>query len=562
MLFLLALLNIPAIKSLFYSGYFSSHDGHFHLVRLVHFYNEILRGQFPVRYSFDLAYGYGYPIFTFFYPLTNYLGSLLHLIGFDFNSSLRILFGFWMIFSSIFCYLWLKKHFSKTASFIGSLVYSYVPYRFLALYVTGSIGIITAMGIAPLLMLSIYRIIRQKDGILLFSLSISLIILSHNVSALIFLIIGFFYGITLWSDSKQKIVILKKSLISFVLLILMTSFFVFPLIINLNNVRLKTNIAAPYQDHFPTLKQLLYSPWGYGTSITGNQDNESFQIGLAQWFVIFCVCINFIFLILNKKLKHHKLPTLIFTLLASIIFLMLEKSEFIWINIKILQQIQFPWRLLMATSLLISFLSAWLISTQKFTYKIILGILIIFLCFYTNRNYLRPLEAKVRYPDEKYLDDGGLFYGSTDISWESLPKWVKIKPYFVPTKVIYSYQSQYQHMQTQNLERFKIITKSLSEETLTANIFYYPNWVAIVEKDNQTIFPQTRPDQNGLLQFNIPEGNTITKLVYQKSKLEKIADIGSVLGWSIWFIYLFLLKKTHLCRGRESDPHDIAITRF
>ena len=65
----LILLSIPAIWALIPPGYFYTHDGVFHLVRLAHFYNELKNGQFPVRWAHDLAYGFGYPLFNYIAPL-------------------------------------------------------------------------------------------------------------------------------------------------------------------------------------------------------------------------------------------------------------------------------------------------------------------------------------------------------------------------------------------------------------------------------------------------------------------------------------------------------------
>jgi len=39
-----------------------------------------------------------------------------------------------------------------------------------------------------------------------------------------------------------------------------------------------------FKDHFPFIKQLIFSPWGHGASLWGPGDGMSFQVGIINWF--------------------------------------------------------------------------------------------------------------------------------------------------------------------------------------------------------------------------------------------------------------------------------------
>ena len=42
-----------------------------------------------------------------------------------------------------------------------------------------------------------------------------------------------------------------------------------------------------FTDHFVTLRQLIYSPWGYAFSMKGvENDGMSFQVGVTQWLAV------------------------------------------------------------------------------------------------------------------------------------------------------------------------------------------------------------------------------------------------------------------------------------
>jgi hypothetical protein len=56
-------------RTLFQPGYFTTHDGDFHIARTFHLIYELQQGQFPVRFATQAAFGHGYPTFLFFYPL-------------------------------------------------------------------------------------------------------------------------------------------------------------------------------------------------------------------------------------------------------------------------------------------------------------------------------------------------------------------------------------------------------------------------------------------------------------------------------------------------------------
>ena len=81
-------------------------------------------GQFPPRWSGDLAFGYGYPLFIFNYPLPPLIGEVFHMSGLNFLDSVKAVFFLSLITSTVGMYLFLKSLFnSKLAAILGSLFY-------------------------------------------------------------------------------------------------------------------------------------------------------------------------------------------------------------------------------------------------------------------------------------------------------------------------------------------------------------------------------------------------------------------------------------------------------
>lgn len=521
---------IPPLASLLPNGYFATHDGSFHLVRLIHFYQTLTSGQFPVRIAPDLAYGFGYPLFNFFYPFPYYLASFFHFLGFSFGNSLKLVMATSLISSVVFFYLFIKSHFSRFPSIVATLIFLYTPYRFLSLYVNGAMGIVVALGLVPMIL---YFLSQKKY--LLFSLAYSLLLTSHNVSAMIFTPIFILYVL---STTRQ----LKSFFLSLILSLGLASYFLLPVITELPYTHLGNQIAVNFRDHFPSLKQLIYSPWGYGYSVNGPLDGESFQIGFAQ-ILIFLTSFAFILYKKIKKQKINPLPVLFLLISLVTLFLILPFSVIIWEKIPLIWQIQYPWRLLAILMLTTAFLSAWLLSqTKNRLIYFIFGLFLIILAFYNNRNYLRP-KSSYRYADINYYQDSLLLFGSTDIAWESLPIWANFTPSWFPDSPVFSPESIDLEIIKDPSSKINLIFNSPQPTPVSLNIFYYPNW-QVYQKTSQGSLQKidSSPDSSGRLEFQLPSGKNQIIIRYQSTPIQKIANSLTIVSF---LIFVVLLKRNY-----------------
>lgn len=503
---------LPVVWSLIKSGYYYSHDGAFHLVRLSHFYNELMSGQFPVRYSQDLLFGHGYPVFNYFYPLPNYFGSILHFAGFDLGTSLKILMGMSVIGSVWFLYLFLERLFGKWPALVGSILWAYFPYRLLAIYVTGSVGVIMSLFWVSLALFSIHR-----WRLSLFSISLTGLILSHNVSALMFLPVILLISLTLnWGNKKKMINIFWMMILG----IAMSSFFVIPALLEKWMVRLDPP-AVNYLDHFPTFKQLVYSPWGYWYSEKGSNDGQSLQVGIAVW-VAFLLGL---FALINKSI--NKILFLLTGIFGLMIFLMTEVSMPVWKFIPILQQIQFPWRLLAVTGLTGSLIAA--VVTQRSKW---LGILLIALALFNSRNYLRPMES-IRYTDKYYQDQTALWNGTTDISNESTPRWVKSTPSWFKGEVIATTSGEIKVLKVTKEKQGWSIETNGQPGSVETKLIYFPMWSSEING--------VRIDKNtvGNIKLDVPIGVTKMNPRLRQTPIERTGNLVSLLAGILWLGYCF-----------------------
>src|SRR3989338_7378100 len=185
---LLLAISFPAVKSLLIPGGFTSHDLTHHVVRQVNIDKLLSEGQFPPRWSGDLNNGYGYPLFTFIYPLPALVGEILHKLGLGFVDSVKSVLFVSAILSILGMYLFLKELLgSKLAAILGAVFYLYAQIRFLNIYVSASAGSVLAAGIIPFIFWSLLLIKKGKIwAVVTGSLSLAFLILAHNLTALIF----------------------------------------------------------------------------------------------------------------------------------------------------------------------------------------------------------------------------------------------------------------------------------------------------------------------------------------------------------------------------------------
>jgi len=160
------------------------------LVRLHQLVVNLRAGVFPARWMPDAAYGLGYPFFNFYASLPYYIAALFKLLGFGFISAIKLtqILGFLTAAASM--YPLAKRLFHQEASAIlAALAYTYAPYHLVNVYVRGdALSEFYAFVFYPLIL---WALLRLRDSfsvvnITCVALAYGALILTHNVSALIF----------------------------------------------------------------------------------------------------------------------------------------------------------------------------------------------------------------------------------------------------------------------------------------------------------------------------------------------------------------------------------------
>lgn len=542
---LLFLVCLPLITAFFKPGYFTTHDSDYHLVRLAHFAREVENGHFPVRIVPQLAEGYGYATFNYFYPLPYLLALIPHYLGASLGESLKLIMVLSTVLFGAGMYVWLRDELSIKASWLGTFISLWVPYRLVTQYVTGQLGGAVALAFVPWLIWVVGRWFKQPNAwhLPLISLLVGGLITAHLLTLFAFVPLFVCLGLGWWwqyRPSRQNWFYLALAGLGGVGL---ASFYLLPAFLERSYVKMGQEVLVKFEDHWPTLKQLIYSPWGYGYSMTGAGDGMSFQLGLAQlWIGVAVLAWLVIGAGLKSKdaailfVKSHSVAVAVGVGTLISILLMLPAAEPLWRVLFFLPYLQYPWRLLAVPMVGVGFLAAWLAQRSKLGLAAV--VLAIILAVFGNRNYLRTWEL-TRYPDEHYLSNSTVFNGSTDISWEALPIQTTTHPVGPATSLVVSplatVSAKPAHHHSFTLELDK-------EQPVVLALLYYPQWHVTLNGQKR----ETSAGPNGLLSFIGPAGKHQVDVRLVSTPIEQVANWTTVVSLAILAIAVlfFILKPS------------------
>ena len=464
-LILLLLIGVFGVKALFQPGFYTSHDGEHQVIRLIHFVKGLKDGQLPVRWAGPPAFdGYGYPLFIFIYRFPFYLGTFFHLIGLSFIDSIKAVFILTYVLSGLAMYLTQKKLWSnRLAAFTGAVFCLWTPWRFSTILVRASLGEAVCFLFLPLL---IWAVLAKKPifgGIFLACLFLSHMMLAFLFLPFLLVLIIFF----LYQRKDKKAFIIHNS--KFIILALaLSAFYWLPALVEKKETMFSQEMMVFYRDHFPSLKQLIYSSWGYGLSHPGTElDAMSFQVGIAQWLAVALA-------VLVWWRQRQRLLGLLIVFFFSAVFLMLPVANPYWQAISFFLKIDFPFRYLALTTLFSSLITGGVLTAlKKKTLFLPLTIFLLALTFYGNRNHLRVNL----YQD--LTDDYFLNKPATSNSYnEYRPRWSVSGKHEGPRQAVLEAMAGEVEVLSEEVHSHwqKYRVKAVEDSQVRLNTVYYPGW--------------------------------------------------------------------------------------
>lgn len=521
------LLTSSLLWPLVWAPFFTHHDD-VQIIRLYEIDKCFKDHQIPCRWVPDLGGLYGYPLFNYYAPLPYYLGELIFLITKSLIISVKMMFAIAFLGSFIFMYLLARKFWGELGGSLSALFYSFAPYHAVDFYVRGAMGEMWALMLFPGIFWSLTRLEERPNigNLLLGGIFMALLITSHNLSAMIFLPITLIYVVVLFLKKKQ-IRLLWFSLASLVLGLLLSAFYLLPVLLEKNLVHVDTTTYGyfGYTEHFKGLRKLfLDRSWGWGASIRevpgGERETLSYQIGwvhLLGW-----VLALYVLKILWKK--NHWLGKLIgisTLIILFSVFMIHPRSEFIWKTVEPLKYLQFPWRFLMIVIFFVSFVSGSLFLILNKRKQLIWAGLILTVVFF-NFSYFRP-EKFIQVTQEDLLTGQNWDRQIKRSIFDYLPSSAKEPPAELA-------KSRYQILtgdtvitdfkEGTNWIHFKADTRT--HTIIRLSQYYFPNWRIFV--DGKEILIDYKNNNLGLMTFILGKGNHQIEVRLYDTPIRQVAN--------------------------------------
>lgn len=557
-LFALVSLGLFSILPFFNQGFFSMHDDT-QVARVHQMTQAIADGMFPVRWVKDLGFGYGYPIFNFYAPLPYYVGSLFTIFSSNALLATKASFVFAIVLSGVTMFYFVQSFFSRTSALVSGLVYLYFPYHAVNIYIRGNLNEVYAYAFLPLVLLGFFKLYylekssKYKDylkWIVLFGASIALVVVSHNLTALMLGFILSVLSIILLFTSKNKLRLLSVYIISGVLALGLSAFYWVPAIFEMGytNVMSQVGGTADYRDHFVCLSQLWNGIWGFGGSGPGCVDGMSFKLGkINVLFTAISVLLFSAILFLKVKTKYFVLQFSMLYLLFFSVFMTLPYSKLVWDLIPGLEFLQFPWRFLNFAALGISFATGlivyYVLLLLNKKLSLFLALLIIAATIFFNYKLFVPQTYYHERDNFFYSDREYINFEASSLTFEYMPKDFR-KPESksdVPQNVIQvedgSAKVSINEYKTGYLSAD---IESNSQMTLHLNIAYFPSWQIFV--DGSRVIPKTT--DNGM-HLEMGEGRYSLEAKFMQTTLQKTSNIVSIVSLITLATLLIYTNRVH-----------------
>ncbi|MBF0595801.1 MAG: hypothetical protein HQL22_12665, partial [Candidatus Omnitrophica bacterium] len=486
-------------------------------------------GDLAGRWTPDILWGYGYPIFNFYSPLFYYFAAGLSFVlpgVLAFNVSLMAVFAA----AGLSMFLFAREFWGKGGGLLSAALYLAAPYHLLNLYVRGSSAELTGYAVIPLVFWAIFRLSSAFDGgiFLLGALASALLMLSHNITALFYFPMLILYAgfLFLTGPVRRPATIVMP----FLLLaggLFLSAYFWLPALLERKYVQLWRIDGGMYDfhRHFLYIKQLLYAPWGFGDSAPGPNDGMSLMVGPLHLLLALLAGI-----VIFRRVDLQGVRRQIVFFGAAFIaaaFMSLGASCFLWEKLPLLHCAQFPWRFLMVMALAVSLVgggSACILrgKARRWALAAVLAVLVL---------VTLPMTRPFGYEETGFKNiKDFLVHSAPWDNMEYLPVGARPMPFKEPVQKMYAIKGRIEATVLKALKgtEAQYVIRVLEPSVMVYHSYYFPGWKVSADGKDVALV-----DDNplGLIVFMLPPGEHQVRIYFTDTPVRRVAAGISMAAW-------------------------------
>ncbi|PID85106.1 MAG: hypothetical protein CSB13_09715, partial [Chloroflexi bacterium] len=369
------LLSLVAIQPILTGSLPWRGDGLLHLLRLAELERGVRAGVLFPRWSPGLGYGYGFPLFHYYAPFSYYVGLIPRLWGLSLPVSLAVSYvlALWVLGWGVA--LWARDVWRSWLGVVTAVLAAlYAPYILYNVYHRAALAELWGLAWLVMVLWAVNKIMHEQrlklkrarapfifklQSLILIAVFYALLILSHNITAMIGTVFIVSYAVLLLASSQKFIIQRLAFILPGLLLGLgLSAFFWLPAFFERGLVQIENLTATAgftYVNHFLAWTDILARPQTADPMQVNPAIPRSLSlpvVGLAflAWLPIQGLKIERVALV-----KVQRLGLTGAALLS--LFMVLPWSQLWWEAVDLLAFVQFPWRFLGSASIFLAMLA-------------------------------------------------------------------------------------------------------------------------------------------------------------------------------------------------------------
>jgi hypothetical protein len=509
---------------------YGSHDGVSHSIHLRGFSDQLWAGEIYPRWLISINGGLGGPVFFYYQPAAYYFSSFFYLLTASTWHQLGIAAAASVILSGAAAYAWLKERVPAGPA----VLYMVLPYHLhYDVYIRGALAEAFSFVAMPLVLLAVERmIVGSKIAIVGLAFSIALLLTTHLLTSMMFLTIPFAYLLYVSPPGTR----IQNFIRAFL------------------GALLGTGLAALTYQNYAHFERFTEGGFYFGGLLIGAGPPAD-----KSWKHVMFLLFNLAFLLpgifLYRRAASGESKRILGFWIAALslaIFMTLFISYPVWLLIRPLQMIQFPWRfnVIACLAALTIFLNFHHLFARIRANLIIASLTALAFCtvVWTDESGrktwltfiklpLAPVSMELEYDQDKMQRadptlwprtvPDGRYEQASDLDQNLAPLRSADGEMIRARGTAEGASVQVLKWRPRDIS-LRIV--SPSETDVTVSQLYFPGWRADIPQTNQTLEVFPEPDM-GLIRFRAPAGDEQVELKLDKLWQERAGDLISIISF-------------------------------
>jgi hypothetical protein len=344
--------------------FFDAHDAQHHVFFLTEFDAALRDGVWYPGWATDQALGYGYPTFVLYPPLVYYLAEGFLLLGAGKVVAIKWVWALATVGSGLSMYAYARHVMGRQRGLLAAIVYVYVPYHLADIYVRSALTEYSAFVWMPLALLAFHRLVEEATPrrVGLAGLAYGALWMTHTPLLALYVLFRLLVERASWRDRFAPAV---ASLGGALLGLGIAAALILPNLFERSFINQEQWVQAGYDYslNFVHPFHLLSSAWGYAPGTPGTEGGMSFQLGAVPLILALVATVGWF----RRRARERVLILFFAGAALLLVFSILPISAPLWELLPLAALVQFPWRLLAPTAVMLAILSGLAISREQST---------------------------------------------------------------------------------------------------------------------------------------------------------------------------------------------------